>query len=120
MSNVDVSVIIPAYNAIKYIGRAIESIQIQSGLSWELIVVENGSTDDTYNKCLSYAHKDNRVKVIQSEKGVSNARNKGLDSAVGQWICFLDADDYLYPDTFKSIADIKRNKRSEAYTFWTQ
>ena len=107
MSNVDVSVIIPAYNAIKYIGRAIESIQIQSGLSWELIVVENGSTDDTYNKCLSYAHKDNRVKVIQSEKGVSNARNKGLDSAVGQWICFLDADDYLYPDTFKSIADIK-------------
>ncbi len=50
MSNVDVSVIIPAYNAIKYIGRAIESIQIQSGLSWELIVVENGSTDDTYNK----------------------------------------------------------------------
>lgn len=88
MSNVDVSVIIPAYNAIKYIGRAIESIQIQSGLSWELIVVENGSTDDTYNKCLSYAHKDNRVKVIQSEKGVSNARNKGLDSAVGQWICF--------------------------------
>ena len=107
MSNVDVSVIIPAYNAIKYIGRAIESIQIQSGLSWELIVVENGSTDDTYNKCLSYADKDNRVKVIQSEKGVSNARNKGLDSAVGQWICFLDADDYLYPDTFKRIADIK-------------
>jgi glycosyltransferase involved in cell wall biosynthesis len=107
VSNVDVSVIIPAYNAIKYIGRAIESIQIQSGLSWELIVVENGSTDDTYNKCLSYADKDNRVKVIQSEKGVSNARNKGLDSAVGQWICFLDADDYLYPDTFKSIADIK-------------
>lgn len=49
MSNVDVSVIIPAYNAIKYIGRAIESIQIQLGLSWELIVVENGSTDDTIN-----------------------------------------------------------------------
>ena len=108
MSNVDVSVIIPAYNAIKYIGRAIESIQIQSGLSWELIVVENGSTDDTYNKCLSYADKDNRIQVIHKENaGVSAARNTGIKVANGDFIAFVDSDDYI-PSNLKKGSEISK------------
>ena len=108
MNNVDVSVIIPAHNAADYIDRAVESVRCQTGLDWEIIIVENGSMDDTYDRCLKYVNKDNRIKVIQSEKGVSNARNKGLDNAIGRWICFLDADDYLYADAFKEISSIKK------------
>ena len=80
MADTDVSVIIPAYNASQYIGRAVESVKKQTGLTWEIIIVENGSTDDTYDKCLEYANADDRIKVMQSNKGVSNARNKGLDN----------------------------------------
>lgn len=110
MNNIDVSVIIPAHNAADYIDRAVESVRCQSELDWEIIIVENGSTDDTYDKCLKYVDEDSRIKVIQSEKGVSNARNKGLNNAIGRWICFLDADDYLYADAFKEISSIKKIK----------
>ena len=74
----DVSVIIPAYNAAGCIGTAINSVQQQTGMNWELIIVENGSTDDTYEKCLEYAKQDARIQVLQSDKGVSNARNRGI------------------------------------------
>lgn len=106
MADIDVSVIIPAYNASRYIGRAVESVKKQTGLTWEIIIVENGSTDDTYDKCMSYAIKDERIHVMQSDKGVSNARNKGIDNAKGRWLCFLDADDYLYEGTFEDIVHI--------------
>lgn len=108
MADTDVSVIIPAYNASRYIGRAVESVKKQTGLTWEIIIVENGSTDDTYDKCLEYANADDRIKVMQSNKGVSNARNKGLDNASGKWICFLDADDYLYDGAFQYISGISQ------------
>ena len=72
-------------------------------MSWEIIIVENGSTDDTYIKSMKYAEKYSNINVFQSEKGVSKARNYGLKKAIGKWICFLDADDYIYPDAFNEI-----------------
>ena len=103
MKQTDISVIIPAHNASDYIERAIKSIITQTDMSWEIIIVENGSTDDTYIKSMKYAEKYSNINIFQSEKGVSKARNYGLKKATGKWICFLDADDYIYPDAFNEI-----------------
>lgn len=109
MDKIDISVIIPAYNASEYIDRAVQSIKKQTAFSYEIIIVENGSTDDTFSKCMKYADESLCVKVYKSEKGVSKARNLGIKKAAGEWICFLDADDYLYADAFKTLAQIKDN-----------
>lgn len=113
----DVSVIIPAYNASGCIEKAVKSVQQQTGMSWELIIVENGSTDDTYEKCLCYHEQDKRIYVLQSEKGVSNARNKGLETAKGTWICFLDADDYLHPDAFLRLQPLADRTKTDVVVF---
>lgn len=78
MKQTDISVIIPAHNASDYIERAIKSIITQTDMSWEIIIVENGSTDDTYIKSMKYAEKYSNINIFQSEKGVSKARNYGL------------------------------------------
>ena len=97
MGEVKFSVVIPAHNAAAFLCRAVDSIKKQSFKEWEIIVVENGSTDDTYEIGLS---------IFQSEKGVSNARNKGIDLASGEWIVFLDADDSLTPDALKFYYEV--------------
>lgn len=102
-NRIDISIIIPAYNAEKFVERAVKSICIQEYLTWELILVENGSTDHTAEICSKFAEKDNRIRFYQSGKGVSQARNKGLQEARGDWICFLDADDYLYQEAFSVL-----------------
>jgi len=97
-----VSVIMPAYNAEKYIAESIQSILNQTYGKWELIVVNDGSNDDTCNVVNLY--KDHRIKILsQVNKGVSSARNLGLEKAKGKYITFLDADDTLPP----SALDIK-------------
>jgi glycosyltransferase involved in cell wall biosynthesis len=85
-----ISFIIPAYNAEKSLKRCVESIRSHHE-NYEIIIVENGSTDQTYE----LANSLDKVRVFQSEKGVSNARNMGLDHARGEWIAFVDADDYV-------------------------
>ena len=102
----EVSVIIPAYNAAEVIERAVKSIKAQKELTWELIIVENGSTDGTFEKCQAFVREDDRISVYQSEKGVSRARNLGIEKARGTWLCFLDADDYLYPAAFTAVSDL--------------
>lgn len=99
------SVIIPAYNAGDFIDRAIKSIQSQTLNDWELIIVENGSTDDTSSICETFLN-DNRIKILHSEKGVSIARNTGIDAANGKWLIFLDADDQLLADALQKYAEI--------------
>lgn len=95
-----ISVIMPAYNADKYIARAIDSVLGQTYAQWELLVVNDGSTDTTPQIAQDYAEKDPRIQVInQSNQGVSAARNKGLDHAQGTFIAFIDSDDY-YDLTF--------------------
>lgn len=105
MTDINYSIVIPAYNASVFIERAIRSVKAQETESWEIIVVENGSTDDTFEKCK--ALEDGRIHVYQSAKGVSNARNLGIDKAQGEWLIFLDADDELIAGALKSTeADI--------------
>ena len=95
----EVSVIVPVYNTESYLRECIESILRQSYTDFEVLLVDDGSTDDSGAICDEYAKKDNRIKVIHTKNmGVSSARNIGLDNAIGNWIIFADADDELYKD----------------------
>ena len=92
-----VSIIVPVYNVEKYIGRCIESIQKQTLTDWELILVDDCSPDNSMKIVEEYARRDNRIKIIYSEKneGPMIARQKGVVSAIGEYISFTDSDDEL-------------------------
>ncbi|MFO7997100.1 MAG: glycosyltransferase [Dehalococcoidia bacterium] len=97
-----VSIVMPASNASGSIADAIASIQSQSVIDWELLVVDDGSTDDTRKIVQGLAETDPRIRLLQCKgKGVSDARNTGLDEARGEFITFLDADDFMYRDALK-------------------
>lgn len=93
-----ISVIVPAYNSEKYLSECVESIFSQSESGWELLLVDDGSTDSTPALCDGFAERDSRVRVIHRPNGgLSTARNSGLDVAAGEYICFLDSDDIMAP-----------------------
>lgn len=95
-----ISIIIPAYNAAQYLDRAVKSI-IGDGKyndEIEILIIENNSTDNTTQVAENLANSYSNIKVLHSEKGVSNARNYGIKHAKGEWIAFVDADDYLLID----------------------
>ncbi len=97
-----ISVIVPAYNVEKFIGKCLESILAQTYENFELIVVDDGSNDYTSDIIEIFAKQDKRIKLIRQEnKGVSSARNLGLDIAQGAYIMFVDADDYIEPNTLE-------------------
>ncbi len=95
-SNIRVSIIVPAYNVQNYINECMESLIAQTLKEIEIIVINDGSVDGTGSIISSYAAKDNRIKIInQNNQGLSAARNKGLLYAQGEYILFVDSDDYL-------------------------
>lgn len=92
-----ISVIVPIYNVENYLPNLIDSILKQTFSDFELLLIDDGSSDNSGKICYEYAKKDNRIKFFQKEnKGVSSARNLGLKHAIGDWIYFSDADDELY------------------------
>lgn len=98
MNNINpiISVIVPAYNAEKYLRRCIDSILAQTFTDFELLLIDDGSTDKSGEICDEYADKDARIRVFHKPNGgVSSARNVGLDNALGEYICFCDADDWV-------------------------
>ena len=100
-----ISVIVPVYKAEKYLHRCVDSILAQSFTDFELILVNDGSPDNSGAICDEYAQKDNRVHVFHKKNGgVALARNLGLDNAKGKWITFIDADDYI-EDGFLNFPD---------------
>lgn len=91
-----ISVIVPIYNAEKYLHRCIKRILAQDYTDYELLLIDDGSTDNSGTICDEYAIKDNRIRVFHKENGgVSSARNWGLDKAIGEYIMFVDSDDYM-------------------------
>lgn len=91
-----ISVIIPVYNVEKYITKTIESVLIQTYVNFELILVDDGSKDNSGQICDIYSAKDKRVKVIHKQNGgVSSARNVGIEIASGKYIAFIDGDDFV-------------------------
>lgn len=101
-----ISIIIPFYNAEKYLSQCMESILVQTISSYEVIFVDDGSTDNGLLICEQYASQDGRIVVIHQEnQGVSAARNRGIAAAAGDYIGFVDADDYIRPDMFQIMLD---------------
>lgn len=97
-----VSIIVPIYNAEKYISRCVESILAQSYHDFELILIDDGSTDFSLGLCKAFVQKDSRVRVIhQINQGVSSARNLGIKHAHGEYIGFVDIDDYIDKEMLK-------------------
>ena len=91
-----ISVIVPVYNVEKYLHRCIDSILTQTFTDFELLLIDDGSKDNSGKICDEYAEKDKRIRVFHKENGgVSSARNLGLDNAGGEWICFADSDDWV-------------------------
>lgn len=99
-----ISIILPAYNAESFIAQAVESVVMQSYTAWELIVINDGSTDGTHAYLDSLIHPAITV-IHQKNRGVSAARNLGLDLALGDYITFLDADDVLTNDSLMLRAE---------------
>ena len=95
-----ISIIVPVYKAEKYIHKCIESILMLQNKDWELLLIDDGSPDDSGRICDEYANVDNRIRVFHKlNGGVSSARNMGLDEARGEWIMFVDADDSISTET---------------------
>ena len=110
----EVSVIVPVYNMEEYLPRCIESILAQTYRDFELILVDDGSSDNSGNMCDEYALKDNRIKSVHKENdGVSSARNCGLQVAEGKYILFIDSDDFVDPSY---IGELLENKEYDYVT----
>ena len=102
--NLKISVIIPVYNAEKTLHRCGDRILFQTFSDFEVLLIDDGCKDNSGKICDEYAKKDSRVKVIHKVNGgVSSARNMGLDNAKGEWITFIDADDYIASDFLSAI-----------------
>jgi len=106
-----VSIMMPAYNAGKYIRRAIQSVLVQTYENWELIIVDDCSTDNTYEIVANY--KDPRIRILRHEQnmGVGPSRNDALSASRGQWVTVLDADDQWLPERLDRL--MKETERRE-------
>ena len=101
-----ISVIVPVYNVERYLPRCIESILKQTYTNFELILVDDGTPDRSGIICDRYAEKDSRIRVIHKENGgVSTARNAGIDAAKGEWITFVDSDDWVSVKYLELLAE---------------
>lgn len=101
------SIIVPVYNAGKWLNDTVASVTSQSNTNWELLLVEDGSTDNSKEIISELAANDGRIKpIFKDNGGVSAARNRGLQEATGEYIIFLDADDMLAEDTLHTYSDI--------------
>ena len=118
-----VSIIVPMYNAEKFIGKTIESVLAQTYQNWEMLIMNDVSTDNSLAIVSVYAKKDERIKIVNTEKnvGVVKGRNFLIDLASGKYIAFLDADDYWHNEKLeKQIKFMKEKNASISCTEYTR
>ena len=105
-----ISVIIPVYNTAKYLDRCVQSVTDQLYQDWECILVDDGSTDDSGLICDKWALQDSRIKVVhQANKGVSVARNHGIEISTGKYIAFIDSDDWVDSCYLQDLYDNRKD-----------
>lgn len=101
-----ISIIVPVYNVEKYLECCLNSILKQSFIDYELILVDDGSVDNSLNICNDFAQKDNRIRIIYKENGGAvSALNAGLKDVRGEYVCFIDSDDFVAEDYLQSLID---------------
>ncbi len=112
-----ISVIVPVYNTAGYVGRCIDSVLHSSCQDFELILVNDGSSDSSPEICREYCRRDSRIRLIgQEHEGVSAARNRGIEASRGEWIVFVDSDDFI-SDDFLGMVMQKENQGCELLIF---
>lgn len=110
----EISIIVPVYNVEKYLENCIESILNQTFKDFELILVDDGSTDNSGKICDIYEKKDSRIKVIHKNNGgLSSARNAGLDIACGKYVGFVDSDDSIHPKMYEVLYNLIEKYKSD-------
>ena len=110
----EISIIVPVYNVEHYLENCIESILNQTFKDFELILVDDGSTDNSCKICDIYEKKDSRIKVIHKNNGgLSSARNAGLDIACGKYVGFIDSDDSIHPRMYEILYDLIKKYESD-------
>ena len=103
---IDISVIVPVYNAEKYLPQCVESLLRQTKKEFELIFVDDGSTDRSVEILEQYREKDDRIKILRQKNQYAGvARNNGMSVAKGEYLCFLDSDDHFKPEMLKTAYD---------------
>ena len=113
-----ISVVIPVYKVEKYLKRCVDSVLTQNYNDLEIVLVDDGSPDNCPSICDDYARLDSRVKVIHKNNGgLSDARNTGLKEATGEYISFLDSDDYLLENFSSACEIVKNNQNYDVITF---
>ena len=113
-----VSVIVPVYNAQKYLVRCVDSILAQTHKDLEIILVDDGSTDNSPKLCKEFAQKDSRIKVIHKQnEGAGMARNMGLQEAAGEFVMFVDSDDYIESTTIEKSLTVRREYNADLVMF---
>ena len=118
-----VSIIVPMYNAEKFIGKTIESVLSQTYKNWEMLIMNDVSTDNSFAVVSEFAKKDERIKIVNTEKnvGVVKGRNYLIDLASGKYIAFLDADDYWHNEKLeKQVKFMKEKNASISCTEYTR
>ncbi len=114
MNDIKISVIIPIYNNEKYIARCIDSVLNTGYDNLEIICINDGSKDGTLSVLREYEEKYDSVKVIDTPNGgVSKARNLGIEKACGDFITFLDSDDWIHPQFFNTLLSIQKKYNSD-------
>lgn len=114
MKNPQVSIIMPVYNAEKYLYRSIESVRNQNYGNWELLIVDDGSTDSSLKICQEQAKDEQRIKVICNKHGgTAIARNTAIEKATGEYIAFLDADDAFHPLFLRAMVNAVTDSKAQ-------
>lgn len=104
-----ISIIVPVYNAESYLARSVDSILAQTYPNLEIILVDDGARDNSGAICDEYARKDSRIRVIHKENGgLSSARNAGIDIATGEYLGFVDSDDWIEPETYGLFLELAK------------
>lgn len=113
-----ISVVIPVYNVEKYLAQCVDSVLDQTFQDFEIILVDDGATDSSRAMCDEYAQKDARIRVIhQPNGGLSAARNTGLSAASGEYIYFLDSDDYIEPTALADLVSAVQQEQADVVFF---
>lgn len=121
MSNPLISVVIPVYNTAPYLEKCLDSVVKQTYQNLQVIIINDGSTDDSAEICQKFADKDKRIEFINKKnEGVSTARNMGIEKSHGEWIYFLDSDDYLDFNAFSQLVSISLEYKVDVIQFGLQ
>lgn len=120
MKNPFFSIVIPTYNRVNLLSKAIDSVFAQTYADWELVIVDDGSTDSTRELVYGYCKKDPRIHYLYQDNAErSLARNNGIDNAIGEFICFLDSDDYYAPNRLENISTYLKNQSNIKSFYYT-